>query len=286
MIYPFLIFLAVSQVVVPLCAGVFYLVRLMATNPELIYDFGALNKALLEWMMQNALILTMMSQLLCLAPLIPIWMVMRRTMPLFGRKSKPVTFGLLAVPAFFGLSLLIGLLLSFVDVGETYEALETILTSGSVVLRFFTLAVVAPVVEELCFRGIILGRSLSWLRPGAAIFFQAALFGVGHMNLVQGLYAFVLGAMFGYLYFRFRSLWLCMLGHFSFNLPSVVMTIIQDTGAEIPLYWILIPGVVMLTAAFFLYRLPAAVPVTVFGPQRFPPGGAQPVQPLGPPPQM
>ena len=268
-VYPILIFLAIPNLVA-FVAGLYQGIQYAIQSPDAFQNPAILNEFLVEWLAQNTLVLTMIGQLLCLAPLVPMWVSMRRRMPLFDRKASPTTLGLLAIPAFFGLSLLVGLLLSFVDVGEMYEALEAALSSGSVVIRFVTLAVVAPVVEELCFRGIILNRSLSWMRPWTAVILQAAMFGVGHMNLVQGLYAFAVGMMFGYLYLRFRNLWLCIIGHFAFNLPSVLLDIIKDTGVEITAIRVLIIGAGLLVAVFFLYRLPAAVPVTIFDNRRFP----------------
>ena len=58
-------------------------------------------------------------------------------------------------------------------------------------------AVIAPVCEELTFRGIIftgLRKNGSALQ---AIFISAALFGLFHMNINQALYAFALGVFFG-----------------------------------------------------------------------------------------
>ena len=255
-VYPVLIFLAIPNLVA--VTVFFYDVMRSALTQGYLPDVAQLNEMLEVWAVQNTLPLTMVGQLLCLAPFIPIYVNMRRNALRFHRVAPRAALASLAASTFFGLSLIVGLLLSLINVDESYEFLESALSSGSVIIRFITLAIVAPVVEELCFRGIVLGRSLSWVNPMPAIMLQAALFGVVHMNLLQGLYAFALGILLGMIFVRFRNLWLCMVGHFAFNLPSVLIGIIEEGGTEISVFWILIPGVIMALAGLVLCRMPAA----------------------------
>lgn len=74
--------------------------------------------------------------------------------------------------------------------------------------------ILAPVAEEFMFRGILfyyliqickerLGkRSAFWL----ANIIQAIMFGIFHMNPIQGGYAFIIGLVLGYLVHQYRSL--------------------------------------------------------------------------------
>lgn len=76
----------------------------------------------------------------------------------------------------------------------------------SVGMGLFLYAVVSPVVEEVVFRFLLYNR----LRrsAGKAAFGVAAsafLFGVYHGNIVQGIYAFVLGVLIACAYFYFDS---------------------------------------------------------------------------------
>lgn len=72
---------------------------------------------------------------------------------------------------------------------------------------------IAPVVEEVLFRGLILRGLLGRWRPAAAILLSAALFSLMHLNLAQIPVTFVLGAVLGWVYVRTRSLGLCIAGH-------------------------------------------------------------------------
>lgn len=81
--------------------------------------------------------------------------------------------------------------------------------------------IMAPVGEEVLCRGIMLrlaGKVSN--KFWAANCIQALAFGIIHANLVQGTYAFFLGLVLGYIYGKYRNIWLCMLLHASVNLSS------------------------------------------------------------------
>lgn len=81
---------------------------------------------------------------------------------------------------------------------------------------------IAPLTEEVLFRGIILRGLLSRWRPWAAILISALLFVLMHFNPAQAPVAFALGLALGWVYVRTRSLGLCMLGH-ALNNASVYL---------------------------------------------------------------
>lgn len=74
--------------------------------------------------------------------------------------------------------------------------------------------VAAPaILEELVFRGIILDSFLKNYKPGKAIVISALLFGIFHLNPWQLITGFILGLFMGWIYWKTRSLLLCMLIH-------------------------------------------------------------------------
>ena len=70
--------------------------------------------------------------------------------------------------------------------------------------------VAAPVLEELLFRGVVLNGLLARYRPWVAIGQSALLFGVFHLNPAQSVSAGLLGLLVGWLYYRTRSLAVCI----------------------------------------------------------------------------
>jgi len=99
---------------------------------------------------------------------------------------------------------------------------------------FVALVLVAPVMEELLFRGVILTGFLTRYRPGTAIFASAVLFAIAHLNPYQFAAGLVAGLFLGWLMIRTRSLWPCILMHALFNAHVAVMPILRDRlGVEI-----------------------------------------------------
>ena len=83
--------------------------------------------------------------------------------------------------------------------------------------------IVAPLAEELLFRGVILRGLLLHYSAPKAIIASSLMFGLVHLNPWQAVGAVVLGALFGWWYVRTRSLTLCIFGHAFNNLIAVLL---------------------------------------------------------------
>ncbi len=114
------------------------------------------------------------------------------------------------------------------DIGGYDEVVQS-LESGSTWQRFLIIGLLAPLVEELCFRGLTLNRFLRVMPPVGAIFIQAALFGLIHLNAVQGSYAFLLGLFLGWLTYRSRAVWPSVLCHVFFNAGNIALSLYAET---------------------------------------------------------
>jgi uncharacterized protein len=80
-----------------------------------------------------------------------------------------------------------------------------------------TVCVIAPVLEEMLFRGIMLRSFLHQYSRRNAILASSILFGLAHLNIYQFAVGVALGSISGWLYERTRSLWPCILLHASYN---------------------------------------------------------------------
>ena len=104
---------------------------------------------------------------------------------------------------------------------EFYEKLmETVgfTGSGSVSLLLVLYAVLlGPIEEEFLFRGVIFSSAKKALPFWAANLFQALLFGLFHLNLIQGIYAFFIGLFLGFVCSRSGSIYYSVFLHILFN---------------------------------------------------------------------
>ncbi len=112
------------------------------------------------------------------------------------------------------------------DIAERFPGHDELLGplfEQHVLVTFLGVGVIAAFTEEVVFRGIIFNRIKKDLVPAAAVFVQALVFGLMHLNILQSIYAFILGVFLGLAYFRAGSVWVPFAMHFGFNTASVAM---------------------------------------------------------------
>lgn len=87
-------------------------------------------------------------------------------------------------------------------------------------MLFLQTLIEAPIFEELFFRGILLNGFLSKYKINhkKAIIYSAIIFAIAHLNIPQGINAFILGVMLGYIYYYTKSMKLSIFAHFINNL--------------------------------------------------------------------
>lgn len=107
---------------------------------------------------------------------------------------------------------------------STIQAFEMMLDYK--IAGFITVCILAPVLEEILFRGILLrGMLHQGVNPLIAIILSSFLFGLAHMNPWQFLGAGMLGAIFAFIYYRTKSLWMCIFLHSLNNTISFILMI-------------------------------------------------------------
>lgn len=91
-------------------------------------------------------------------------------------------------------------------------------------MNIFTSIILAPVAEELLFRGILL-RELSRVSTRFAIIFSALMFGLMHSNPYQFILGTLIGMVLGYFTVKSRSLVPAIVGHVAVNTMASVSDI-------------------------------------------------------------
>jgi membrane protease YdiL (CAAX protease family) len=92
------------------------------------------------------------------------------------------------------------------------------------VLLFLAVAVVAPLVEELLFRGILQNSLAKHMPIWVAIALASAIFAAMHMQLTAFPALMVIGASFGLLYHLTGSLRVNILVHMLNNAAALLLT--------------------------------------------------------------
>lgn len=115
---------------------------------------------------------------------------------------------------------------------------------------------IGPVSEEMIFRGAIMDRLRIAFPFWLANVLQAALFGLYHMNLIQGLYAFLLGLVLGLICRVTGSIFAAALTHIIFNSTSYLMEIFfpgERSSEAYILFGVVLFGIILFSLGIKYY---------------------------------
>lgn len=138
----------------------------------------------------------------------------------------------------------IDILISKIPVDDSITQTFNLMTENTV-LGFISIAIVAPIAEEIVMRGIILEGLLQKYSPCVAIIVSSLVFGIAHMNIPQFINAFLIGIILAIVYFKTRSLILTMVGHACNN----IMVFIEIPSSIL----LLVAGLIVLVIAAFIF---------------------------------
>lgn len=146
---------------------------------------------------------------------------------------------------------------------EQYSELMEQLIGGNIWLSLLVTVILAPLAEELLFRGVTMKKAQKIMPFMAANALQALLFGIYHMNWIQGVYAFVLGMILGFTAEYFHSVWASILLHAFVNGSAEVLSLLPEelTETYIGVTVVAVLGIVLLFVAAKLYPKAKKEPV-------------------------
>lgn len=116
------------------------------------------------------------------------------------------------------------ILLNLIPLKEWFPAVEEAMgtvESAGFFSQLFGVCLVIPAAEELVFRGLAYSGLRDEMGAAPAAVISALYFGVFHGNLVQGIYAALLGLILAFLMERYHSLTAVWLAHAAMNAGSI-----------------------------------------------------------------
>ncbi len=141
---------------------------------------------------------------------------------------------------------------------QRFEEMGTSMGTEPYPWVFFSVVLLGPIVEELLFRGLVFQEAEKIHGGVFAVVVSAVLFGIFHMEFVQGVYTFFMGLVFGYIYLRTRSLVLVCFAHvlnniiaspppflendLFFSVATVVQVVMILPGAYVLWRWFVHPA--------------------------------------------
>ena len=149
---------------------------------------------------------------------------------------------------------------SFLNAEEYQETMSQLTDGKSMFFLIVCMGIIAPLAEEIVFRWLIYLRLRDYMRMGAAAVISGLIFGIYHGNLVQAVYASLLGIVFAYILDISGCLWSSVLLHMGANIwslisPDLYTWIIARNPAAIMILFLILLMVMILGCFYFTKRV-------------------------------
>lgn len=229
-IYPVGIYFLISNAI----SFAFIMIIAILMNMDMItgqktMDMVAFQEELTSVLYKNSMTLTAIAA----AVTIPIaWLLFRK-----DRKNEYMEYEKINVASYFlivlaALTACIGAnqLLTIIRLDEIfpgYKQFEQAIYGGDIIMQVLAAVILAPIIEELLFRGLVFKRLDGYVGTIPAMLISSLFFGIYHGNVVQGVYAFILGMLFVFIYDKYKTIWAPILAHVIANFTSILSTNIR-----------------------------------------------------------
>lgn len=163
----------------------------------------------------------------CFIPLFVIYRNIPKLIPEDNIDSKRILQYAIWVISVIAIGVALNVILThsgIINHSDNFAKASNTLTDGTFYIKILCNVIVVPLVEELLIRGIIAGQLCLWHGPVVAVVFSSICFGIMHNNIVQFIYAVVVGLAIGTMYVKTKRLSLCVIAHGCINLITILFS--------------------------------------------------------------
>ena len=166
-----------------------------------------------------------------------------------------IVLGVIFVAAFTLATQIAAILIQAADSSQTYRKVAENQYSCQIAVGLVVYCIIAPLAEELLFRGIIFTSFRQYTPIFVAILASGVIFGIYHGNIVQGIYAFIFGCLMAVAYEYYGTFWAAVAVHGLQNFISYIgtYTLLQNRFI-VSWPFVAIMGVIALGSVIFLFN--------------------------------
>lgn len=260
----FLVYLLTQAVISGVYSTIMTTRIMMEMGPEAAADVELLTAKVMEAVMTKAVDMTLLSGILALAIYAVVFLIRKKNFFEETSIRSIMPSGMIGIAlAAVGFNIVTSLLLPVIPFPESwmaaYQQKSGIILEGNMFITVICTVILAPVLEEIVFRGLVYTRLKQGMPAIAAAIITSVLFGIVHGSLVWGIYTFLLSMVLIWTFERFCSLTANILFHFFYNLTGLALGSINGMPEDV--MWVMFAAAVIAFAAgmYLIYRKTAAV---------------------------
>lgn len=224
---------------------------MMASGEEL--DMALLETQLMDAIMDEAMMMTLISGAVVLLVFGLVFLIRKKK---FFKEVciHPIPIkGILPIAVLAAcFNLITSVVISYIPWPESW--MNSYMTNSSVIdnslATWITTVLMAPILEEVVFRGLMYTRLKKGMPVVAAAIITSLVFGTVHGTVIWAIYTFIFSLVLIWIYERFQSLTACIVLHMAYNLSGMALGLIPEDAGVL----VLILFVVSIAMAVFMHK--------------------------------
>ena len=215
----------------------YYIVRVVIFNAAYIFcvAFCGDVEAGSEMYYENANMLSLVSGIIILAMLAAFFTIRKKKVKkAFYLNKIGASETIICFFAGISLNFVTTLIISYLpeELVASYNEASDSVTDGDTLWYILAAVIMAPILEEIIFRAMMLSRISTATGNTLAVILSSAVFGAVHGHIVWSTYAFILGIFLGTIFVRTRSVKASIVTHFGFNVVSLISYINVESMSQ------------------------------------------------------
>jgi len=226
--------------------------EMMASGEEL--DVMAMTEALMEEVMGRAMEMTFVAGLVTLVIFGLVFLIRKKKFTKEVCLRKIPVKGILPIAIMAAcFNVITSVIISYVPWPQ--EWMDSYIANSSAIdgslMAWLTAVLMAPVLEEIVFRGLVYTRLKKGLPVIVAAIVTSLAFGIAHGTMIWAIYTFVFSMVLIWVFEKFQSLAACIVLHTAYNLSGMALSLIPEEAGVV----VLVLFVASIVGAIFAYKM-------------------------------
>lgn len=142
-------------------------------------------------------------------------------------------------------------------ISDSVRYYSEMLPMFGIVLMVINLLLIAPISEELVLRGVVYTRAEKGNNPIIAIIISSLLFGCMHFAAGGGVLvigAILMGGIFSYIFYKYDSLWICIISHIVANLPDFILFNHSNISSNLIIIFEILFAIIFIISFILMFK--------------------------------
>ncbi len=217
-----------------------------------------------DFLYNNQIALSGAAELIIFVPLLSLFMrderIRRADVPeeCLAKKKMGISDWLTVLAFVMCLAIVVNLVIALLNLPESEieQEMEELYEKTGLLVQVIVIGVIAPLAEDMTFRGLVFRRLREDLDPLFAALLSGLAFGIYHGNLTQGVFATVMGFVFAMLYEHYGTIMVPIAAHMLNNLYATLANELLYSGnfdIPDPVYYAFLAAACVGTAALAVF---------------------------------